>query len=335
MVDMKKKKINLKNRSKVGFFLISVAILALVAGVVANFGLFKDWATGLSYRPTAEMEQIRTQLGLTGAGRRIFDAVQPELKERDEFNQNCREVENESAILGCYTKDKVFVYNITDDELAGIKELTTAHELLHAVYARMSNADRTKWGVILNDVYQNNLDVLGAEIDIYPEEQRREELYVRAGTEIKSLPEELEKHYGEIFDDQDKIVEFYERYIGVFREIEVRLEELHEEITRLSAEIEQATAEYETRITALNAAVGEFNQCAGTADCFSSNAEFYTRRAELVNEQTALKNLFASLSEKIAQHNALVEEYNENAVHGQLLNSRINSSVTGEEVVGE
>ncbi|MDO4526662.1 MAG: hypothetical protein Q4B87_01060 [Candidatus Saccharibacteria bacterium] len=324
-----------RNRAWIGFFLASAVVLVLVATVAANFGVIKDWAAGLGYRPTAEMEEIRESLGLTGTGRRIFDAVQPELKERDEFNQNCREVENESTILGCYTRDRVFVYNIVDEELAGIKELTTAHELLHAVYNRMNKADKTKWGLILNDVYQNNLDILGAEIDIYPEEQRREELYVRAGTEIKNLPEELERHYAEIFGEQDKIVDFYERYIKVFREIEEKLERLYGEITQLSGEIEQATSEYETRIAALNTAVEEFNRCAGTADCFSSNTEFYTQRTKLISEQTALKELYASLSEKIAKHNVLVAEYNENAVHGQILNSRINSSVTEGEVVGE
>ena len=128
------------------FFVVCSAVLML--GVVAiwlNFGVIKDVLVGMGYRPTSEMVEIREALKLTGTGARIFNASLPVLQEKQEFNQNCREVENESAILGCYRDDRIFVYNIVDEELPGIRELTSAHELLHAVYDRMSNEDKARW----------------------------------------------------------------------------------------------------------------------------------------------------------------------------------------------
>lgn len=312
-------------RSK--FFVVaSIALILVVVFVYLNFGVIKDIVVGMGYRPSSEMVAIRESLELTNIGSRIFNAVQPELKEKQEFNQRCREIENENAILGCYTEDKVYIYNIIDTELDGIRELTAAHELLHAVYHRMSDNEKNKWAEILSSVYEDNRDIIGAEIDIYSDDQKNEELYVRAGTEIKDLPEELENHYAGIFKNQDKIVGYYEGYIAIFREIEKKLEELYSEANELEAEINEKTAEYKVAAANLNAEVGEFNECAKTPNCFSSNYVFSTKRAALVAKQEELSVVYDEISSLINRYNSIVAEYNENVLHGQTLNMTINSS---------
>jgi len=316
----------------IGFLVASALLMAVVIAIVVNFTTIKDFIVGMHYRPAPEMEQIRTSLNLTGTGQRIFNASMPELMERAEFNQNCREVENESAILGCFRDDKIYVYNITDEELKGILELTAAHELLHAVYARMSDNKKSELVEPLTRVFEKNQELLGGEIDSYETGQRQEELYVRAGTEIKDLPDELEKHYAEIFGEQDKIVGFYESYIGVFRGIEEKLEKLLAETNALSAEITTKTAEYEARAEALGAKISEFNECAKTLDCFSSTSVFNKERATLMAEREALEALYNEINAKISQYNALVVEYNDNLLHGQFLNKTINSSEKVESV---
>lgn len=316
----------------VGFLVGGVLCVLVAVAVAVNFTTIRDFIVGMRYRPTAEMEQIRTALNLTDGGHRIFNAVMPELLERATFNQYCREVENETAVLGCYRDDKVYVYNVVDEELPGVRELATAHELLHAKYNRMSESDRAQWDAALEQVYAENQGVLGGEIDLYPEDQKKEELYVRAGTEIKNLPAELEAHYAEVFKDQDKIVDFYEGYIKVFREIEKKMAELLTRTNALSAEITAKTTEYEERAAALNARIQEFNECAKTLDCFVSNAVFNARRGELTAEQAALEALYNEISAKISAYNELVKEYNENLLHGQILNQAINSSAKVEKV---
>ncbi|MBR3323920.1 hypothetical protein IKG24_00045 [Candidatus Saccharibacteria bacterium] len=312
-------------RSK-SFVVASIALILVVVFVYLNFGVIKDIVVGMGYRPSSEMAAIRESLELTNIGSRIFNAVQPELKEKQEFNQRCREIENEDAILGCYTEDKVYVYNIIDAELEGIRELTAAHELLHAVYHRMGDKEKDKWAKILSSVYEDNKDTIGVEIDIYSDDQKMEELYVRVGTEIKKLPDELENHYAEIFKDQDKIVDYYESYISVFREIEKKLEELHGKASELEAEINGKTDEYKTAVANLNAEVGEFNECAKTPNCFSSNYVFNTKRAALVLKQENLSAMYDDINNLINSYNAIVAEYNENVLHGQMLNMTINSS---------
>ncbi len=305
-------------------------IIAITIGL--NFVLIRDVLIGIRYQPSGEMAEIRASLDLTDTGMRIFNASFPELLEKTDFNRKCREAENESAILGCYIGDKVYVYNITDSELSGIRELATAHELLHAVYERMGDSEKVALVEPLTRVFEENQELLGSEIDSYPVSERQEELYVRAGTEIKDLPVDLETHYAGIFKDQDKIVDFYNSYIGVFRKIESRLKELLAEINSLKSEIDAKILEYETGVSGLNAKIKEFNTCAETLNCFTSTAEFNRQRAAIVAEQNRLKGVYEEANGLISRHNTLVSEYNENILHGQALNMKINSSENVEAV---
>ena len=321
-----------KNKKLIVIFTVVGVVLVLIAVVIAlNFSFLKDVFVGMGYRPSDEMAEIRDDLKLTGKGWVIFNASLPELKERQEFNQYCRESENTAAVLGCYRGDKIYVYNILNEELEGIRELTAAHELLHAVYSRMSVADKDKWGNLVHKVYSDNKDVMGEEIELYDDSEKAEEMYVRAGTEVADLPLELEEHFGEIFENQDLIVSYYDSYIRVFREIENHLREIYAKIEKLGGEIEDATSRYEEGVAALNNDIAEFNNCAKTPNCFSSNAVFNRQRNALIGRQNGLVDLYNSVNDLINQYNDLVAEYNDNVLHGQILNQAMNSA---EEVKG-
>ena len=317
-----------KTWSLVIFVISSLLLMAFVAFFALNFATIKDIIVGLSYHPTSEMTEIRDSLGLTAKGARIFNATLPELKEKEEFNQICRDVESANAILGCYGGDRVYVYNISSDELVGVREATAAHELLHAVYHRMSADEKREIRDALISVYQKNQETLGEEIDIYEDDKKEEELYVRAGTEIVELPEILERHYGAIFENQDLIAEYYQGYIKVFREIEQKLEDLLLEAQNLEANITAKTAQYESDVAALNAEVDEYNNCAVTKNCFSSVAAATARRNELTAKSDTVSAMYDELSSLVSSYNDLVREYNENLLHGQALNMVINSAST-------
>ena len=312
-----------KNFRLISFFISSVILMLFVAFFAVNFGVISDIIAGISYRPSDEMSQIREKLLLTSKGARIFNATRPELKEKEEFNQICRDFENEDAVLGCYRNDRVYVYDIPDEELKGILEATSAHELLHAVYHRMGMDEKARLSPMLWEVYQNNSDVLGDEIELYDESKKEEELYVRIGTEIADLPAELDRHYGEIFENQDLIAEFYRSYIGVFREIEESLEKLSLKIKELEGVISTKTAQYETDVAALNADILEFNNCANVPGCFASSS----RRNALMARKEAVSALYDDIDGSVAEYNNLVREYNENLLHGQALNMTINSAI--------
>ena len=304
-----------------------VLVLVVAATVVLNRQWIEDYMRGFGYEPEGEMGRIMKDLELTGRGEFLFRAARPELSSQDEFNAVCRSVlDEEIAVLGCYADDNIYVYNIESAELDGIRELTTAHELLHAVWARMSEGERSALSGALNQTLEKNRDVLGEELEIYDVGQRQEELFVRAGTEVADLPAELEKVYGGIFSDQDMVVSFYNKYIGVFRAMEAEMEELESQMQGIQAQIDSLSVEYEQRVDALNVEIGSFNACAETAGCFGSDGEFYARRAVLMNEQTVLEGMYGQINGLLEQYNGLVEKYNADVTRTEKLNQMMNSN---------
>ncbi len=318
-------KIKTVNAKRIILIIVSVIIIALVTVAVVNRTLIIDFVRGLGYEPAGEMASIRTSLDLTDYGNFIFNASRPELDEREVFNSHCRDYENEDAILGCYDFEKIYVYNITEPELDGIRELTAAHELLHAVYARLSEQDKRDLRPALEQVYSNNAKILSEEIEMYLEDERYEELYARAGTEIANLPTILESHYAKIFKDQDLIAGYYNKYISLFNQIQRNLDTLSSEINNLENLIKNKTNEYDNRSTALKMATSSFNTCAETPDCFASEIAFQNRRTELLNEYNALDALYNEIDGLVNTYNAKVEAYNSEATHINSLNTIINS----------
>ena len=309
-------------------------LVLLVVGVSAflNRVWLHDFYRGVTYQPSAEMIQIRNDLELTDKGEFLFNAVQPELDGAAEFNSYCRDGESEIAVLGCYTDGNIYIYNITDERLNGIRELTSAHELLHANYARMSETDKADLVADLTRVFEANQELLEKEINTYNTEQKQEELYVRAGTEVKNLPETLEKHYAEIFKDQDKIVDYYNSYISVFRSLEAEMDALKAEMETINAELEARVAEYEQRVAQLDTKIENFNSCAETVGCFGSEFEFYGQRAELVAEQAALTELYNEMNQLVGVYNDKVEAYNADVLQSEKLNTIVNSMAQPQEI---
>ncbi len=308
-------------------------VLAIIAAIIVlNRAWIYDWFRSVTYRPTAEMVSIRDKLNLTGRGDFLFNATQPELNGADDFNANCRQDEGEVAVLGCYTAGNIYVYNIADTKLDGIRELTAAHELLHAVWARMSNAEKEDLKPILQQVYQNNLSVLKDDIETYADDERVEEIFVRAGTEIKKLPDVLEKNYAEIFNNQDAVVDFYESYIAVFREIKMKMEGLASEIEVLRDSINVKMAEYENKVSQLEADIARFNSCAETAGCFATEVEFYAQRNALVARENELNLLNDEINNMIDDYNLKVDEYNADALESRKLQNMINSKADIKEI---
>lgn len=313
-------------------WVILLVLVAIATIIVLNRAWIYDWFRGVTYRPTAEMISIRDELNLTGRGEFLFNATQPELNEADAFNANCRQDESEVAVLGCYTAENIYVYNITDAKLDGIRELTAAHELLHAVWARMGSKERENLRPILQQVYQNNLSVLKDDIETYADDEWIEEIFVRAGTEIKKLPDTLEKYYAEIFDDQDAVVDFYESYIAVFREIKMKMEGLASEIEVLRDSINVKMTEYENKVNQLEVDITRFNNCAETAGCFATEAEFYMQRNTLVARENELNLLNDEINNMIDNYNLKVDEYNADALESRKLQNMINSKADIEEI---
>lgn len=305
---------------------VFLAILALFAFAFIYRVTFSDYLKSINYEPSADMLEIRDSLGLTPEGLRIFNATRPTLDSREDFNRDCDSSNPEFAVYGCYRDDNIFIYDVDSSDLAGFRESTTAHELLHAVWSRLSGIEKNELLPLLESAYADNRSVLEENLKIYSEDAQLDELYVRLATQIKDLPPELEEHYARIFTNQDAVVDFYESYITPFEELKTKISSLKSEIDSLETIINQTTSDYETRSAAFDSEVTEFNTCAQTLNCFSSEFTFHTRRNELLAQQNSLNELYAQLNSLIDEYNSKVEEYNSNVFHSNTLQNLVNSN---------
>lgn len=326
---------NMEDKTKkrhYGGWIFLLILIVVGVGVYLNREWLYDYYRGMTYQPSSEMARIRNDLQLTERGEFLFNASQPVLSEAVEFNQYCRDGVSEIAVLGCYTDRSIYIYNIVDADLDGIRELTTAHELLHANWARMSEDEQRALTTVLTQTFEANQDLLTDELENYNVSERQEELYVRAGTEVANLPTELERHYAEFFKDQDAVVRYYNAYIGVFKNLQAEMDNLQAEMEGLRRGIDDKTAEYERRIKQLDADIMSFNSCARVMGCFETEEEFNVRRGALLSEQTALEGLYDEINNSITSYNEKVELYNADVAYGERLNTIINSTARPQEI---
>lgn len=322
-----------KKSKKIISAICIVIIVACGIYLLLEQDFMQDRLKAWSFKPSAEVAAIEEKLNLTDSGKLIFNASEPVLESREDFNEHCNSHKKEVSTLGCYTNRKIYLYDIKTDELPGIVESTAAHELLHAIWSRLSTSEQNSIKPKLDKVYSDNYDMLSKDLEVYDSDEVTDELYVRIATQIADLPNDLEEHYAKYFKDQDAVVAYYDSYITPFRKLEAEMETLEKELEDLGVTIDQKTAEYESRADALSTAVDEFNNCANTVNCFSSQYAFNTRRNELLAEQTALDTLYEEINSCIDAYNKKVEKYNSNLLRTQDLEDAINSNANPDEII--
>jgi len=288
------------------WWVAAIAVLGL--SLLVDQQVVWDLWNGLGYRPDETMKGIEADLELTGTGRRVFAAAQPVVEGATAFNGHCGEHSDEVSVLGCYTDGRIYIYQITDEQLELANQVTAAHELLHAVWERMSESEREEVTTWLEEVKSENAEWFKTELETYGTEDEIEEIYTRAGTKLAELPEGLERHYAKYFKNRARIVEMYKTYEAPFAELRGEIERLYTEIEQVGAEIESERAAYEQAVDALDAEIDRFNACADTVNCFTE-AEFERQRSTLVAESEALEVQRTSLNQKIDENNARIDKY--------------------------
>ena len=319
-----KKKVNKHSGSAFGILLGGVALAAVVY-FVFDYNYFMDLIVARNYTPSAQMQTLIDDVALTKNGNRIMRASLPVLQNADDFNRNCGDMEEDTASLGCYVDGKIYIYDIENDELKGIKQAVLAHELLHAVWKRTSVIERNRLGVYLDDVYNEHLDSLSEHMKYYPEDSYLDELHSIIGTQVAldEMPQALAQHYEKYLENQGKIVEYYNTYSNRFAEIQTRLEELSAEIQKMRSEIDRETESYNKKYNQLESEIIAFNNRVnrglGTLDEYQ----------ELNSRKLALREEYDELNAKVDKVNELIAEYNKNYVHAGELYESIDSNAAG------
>jgi chromosome segregation ATPase len=268
---------------------------------------------------------------MSSGGKFYFYASHPSIDTAEKFNKQCDRAEESVAILGCYDGQNIYIYDITDSRLDGIREVTAAHEMLHAAYARLNEDEKQKVNVLLEAEYAKLKDTaeFAERMSFYARSEpgeRDNELHSIIGTEVKTIGVELEAHYRRYFNDRSKIVGLHEAYASVFAALQSRSKQLGVTLTALGNEIEADSSSYNTAVTQLNADINTFNARANNGG-FGSVSEFESARAKLVARANQLEEERASINDKVARYDVIRQELTSVASESEALSRSIDSSL--------
>ena len=308
-------------------------IWGIVIAVIL-FGAFEfvggyDYIKASFYTPSGEMQAIIDELDLTSHGVRVLKATGPKLSTREIFNEKCNSHNSEIYVLGCYVTqdDNIYLYDVDNEELAGVKESTTAHELLHAYYHRLPFWEKSGLNKELGKAYEAlaSDSEIRTNLELYGDDDFYDELHSRLGTEVKNLSPELEKHYAKIFNDQDKIVDLYEKYSSKFKQLEKELDEISKNIETMKIHINDETVRLETLSNDLNQKIDNYNKRIESGN-YTSVAAAKSEGDALKAEIDSISRNYDDLNKYIEEYNKLIDKYNNNVIQTNKILDSMNSN---------
>lgn len=319
------------SKRRIGSLIATMLFFVAVIVAVLNVQRIQDYALYYQYQPSAEVASLAIDSGMSDHGTFLFYASQPALQEAAAFSQQCKKRENSTAILGCYDGYRIYVYDIKDPRLAGVRPTTAAHEMLHAGYRRLSDKDREYVGTLVNAEYEklkSNED-LASRMAFYDRTQpgeRENELHSIIATEVRDVSPELENYYSRYFSDRTKVVSQHEQYYSLFQELQKKAELIKNELDALKENIDKQTASYTVQSGEVNSAIANFNARADRGE-IESQAEFNRERQALITRSAELRALSANIDQLVQRYNALVVQLNGIATETDALNRSMDSQL--------
>jgi hypothetical protein len=313
-----------------------VYTILLAVGLIWLFFSYQhliDQVVVAQFKPSPQVAQIADEIKFTEKGKFLYLASQPELSDRETFNKHCEKKTEQSVVLGCYIGPQhMYIYNITDPRLSGVRQVTAAHEMLHAAYDRLSYVDKKNVNkmieVALPSVQKADPDLAGR-LKLYDKTEpgeRNNELHSILGTESGTLPPQLESYYSQYFIDRSIVTKLAAQYDKVFEDVKNQQDKLVADLDALATEINSLTEDYNTGTARLNNDIESFNQRADVEGEFASQSEFNLARAELLTRRNELEDQRALINNKVDQYETKRAQLDVVNVQVKELNSKIDSS---------
>jgi len=289
----------------------SVLVLALLGGwwILNNQYKISDWFALRSYDAPDYVVGYADDTAMSDYGRKIFYVAKPELDQKETFNTNCP-IPDRSLVLGCYSNGAIYVFDVQDKRLDGVEEVTAAHEMLHAAYARLGGSDERNLNALLDEQLAEITDTRVLEL---VEQYRRDdpdslynEMHSIFGTEVKELVPALEEHYGEYFIDRSQVVAISESYEQVFLDIDNNIKNLENEISALKVQINDQEASITVLQASIDSESAKLEALRASGDIPGYNAGVPAFNATIANYNSQVDSYKAL----VARHNDKVEERN-------------------------
>ncbi len=244
-----------KSSRVVGLVIPLLVLAAVAVGFWQRQTIF-DWWRLRGYQAPPAVAQLAADTTMTPKAQRLFYVFHPELDDKEAFNQNCHGHE-QTIVLGCYvTNQGIYLYDVQDPRLQGIKQVTAAHEMLHVAYQRLSDSERRRVNALLEKAYASVTNPrIRANVDSYRQagDDVFNELHSILGTEVAELPPELETYYRQYFTDRAQVVAYLNAYEQEFTSRKQRVAEYDAQMDALKQQIDANQTDLAARDTALQA----------------------------------------------------------------------------------
>jgi hypothetical protein len=313
-----------------GLWIVLLLWLTAVGLLIANSQSLIDWWRLRGYIPPAAVVKLAEQDTMTSYTRHLFYLNRPQLLPTvTSFRIHCPENKN-TIVLGCYHPDQdgIFIYTVSDPTLAGVQQVTAAHEVLHSVYARLSSSDRARLDAELTDYYKHGLTnpLVKAEVSLYQQTEPgsvMDEMSCTFGTEIANLPPSLSAYYAKYFSNRAAIVGYEQNYQTEFSSRQATIAQDDNQLGSWKTQINTLDAQLQSTITSLTSQLANLNSLR------SSNVSAYNAAVPGYNAAINTYNAnVQTVQNLVTQYNQLVATRNQ--VAGQLttLTAALDTRVT-------
>lgn len=320
-----------KKQRHIASLVILLVSLAATIFLLLNRQLVLDHIALWEYQPSQQIAAIAARTTMTEQGKFDFYASRPSLESTQVFNDKCGSGEENTAILGCYANRRIYIYDVSDAQLDGIREVTAAHEMLHAAYDRMGDDERRQVNALVEAEFTklSQDSALATRMAFYAKTEpgeRDNELHSIIGTEVSVISPELEAHYKKYFDDRQSLVSLYAKYASVFEALKAKADALTAQLNNLAATISEDSSTYNQNVAKLNRDIVAFNARAESGD-FENQADFNRERNALAARADQLARDRAEINNNIALYNELNSQLAATASQTAALNRSIDSSL--------
>ncbi len=287
-----------------------VAAIVSIILVISQRQAIYDWARLRNYVPPAEITALANTTTMNDTGKHLFYVNRPALQNKQTFNQSCTDSE-QSIVLGCYVQNRgIYLYDVTDERLKGVEEVTAAHEMLHAAYDRLSDSERMRIDQLTKQVYESTPNErIKKTVKAYDEKDSSvvpNELHSIIGTEIREIPKELEQYYKKYFNNRLAIVSLSENYEKEFEKRETLASQYKQQLESLRARVDSSNKDLAIRADQLSSEFKQLERSRSTQDAsqFNVAARSYNLKVSTYNADVE------TVSKLIDEHNTILESYN-------------------------
>ncbi len=309
-----------------GFLISSCLVLAALIGFRLAAQPVRDWSRLRGFTPSPQVAKLGTDTTMTDKATRLFYINHPEVLGREAFNSACSDRGERTIVLGCYhsPENGIFIFDVSEPELAGVQQVTAAHEMLHMAYDRLSSDERARVDTLLLDYYHNQLkdERILKVIESYKTSEPNaltNEMHSIFGTEVANLPAELETYYQQYFTKRANVVAFAAQYQQAFTRREDTIAAYDAQLATLEAQItaNQAALSQQAETLRVDRPRVEASNDQETIDGYNQRVTAYNA---LINKTNIL----------VDQYNQIVEARNKIASEETQLQKSLDSTVSPE-----